>query len=211
LGIGASEYAINKTLLNARKANRLKGLNSERTTLNHDDYAFASEFAATEIRYRTGASVDDIICDPELRSEFDQLASRMAPGHSPLEYRWAMLSIRKAGKRAKWDAAYEMPALSAPTPLFSGAVEEVPSNLGVYLLLEQQRPLYARGVRDVHHGVALHRREEFLPPLLDRLWRPSPDDLLFSYATLPQRKLIRPVEQKIIREKRPLFNIPVAA
>jgi hypothetical protein len=211
LGIQASEYAINKTLLNARKANRLKGLNSERTTLNHDDYAFASEFAATEIRYRTGASVDDIICDPELRSEFDQIASRMAPGHSPLEYRWALLSIRKAGKQVKWEAEYDMPVLSPPTPLFSNAVEDVPPNLGVYLLLEQQRPLYARGVRDVHHGVELHRCEEFLTPLLDRLWRPSPDDLLFSYATLPKRKLVRPVEQKLIREKRPLFNIPVAA
>jgi len=210
LGIEASEYAINKALLNARKANRLKGLHSERTTLNHDDYAFASEFAATEIRYRTGASVDDMICDPELRSEFDQLASKMAPGYSPLEYRWALLSIRKAGQ-AKWEAKYEMPALSSPTRLFSDEVEGVPRNAGVYLLLEQQRPLYVRGARDVHHGVELHRREEFLKPLLDRLWRPSPDDLLFSYATLPQRKLLRPVEQRLIREKRPLFNIPPAA
>jgi len=210
LGIEASEYAINKTLLNARKANRLKGLDSERTMLNHDDYAFASEFAATEIRYRTGASVDDIICDPDLRTEFDHLASSMAPGHSPLEYRWALLSIRKAGKQTKWDAEFEMPVLSIPTPLFSDAVEDVPPDLGVYLLLEKQRPLYARGVRDVHHGVELHRCEGFLTPLLKRLWRPSPDDLLFSYATLPKRNLVRPAEQKLIREKRPLFNIPVA-
>lgn len=212
LGVQASEYTMNKVLLNARKSNRLKGLDSEKTRFNHDEYAFASEFAATEIRYRTGASVDDIICDPELRSEFDQLASKLAPGHSPLEYRWALLSIRKAGRQAaKREAEYDVPPLSPPTRLFSDAVEGVPRNPGVYLLLEQQRPLYARGVRDLHHGVELHRREDFLKPLLERLWRPSPDDLLFSYATLSERKLLRPVEQRLIRERRPLFNIPPAA
>lgn len=211
LHINASEYEINKALLNARKASLLKGLHSEPTRINHDDYAFASEFAATEIRYRTGASVDDIICDPVLRSEFDQLAHKMAPGYSVLQYRWALLSIRKAGQQAKWQAEYDMPVLSPPSRLFSDALDTVPRNPGVYLLLEQQRPLYVRGVRDVHHGVELHRRDEFLEPLIDRLWRPSLDDLLFSYATLPDRKLLRPVEQTLIRERRPLFNISRAA
>ncbi len=211
LDIMASEYEINKALLNARKVGLLKGLHSEPTRLNHDEYAFASEFAATEIRYRTGASVDDILCDPVLRREFDQLACKMAPGFSVLQYRWALLSIRKAGRQARWEAEYEMPVLSFPSPLFSNALDSVPRNPGVYLLFEQERPLYVRGARDVHHGVELHRRDEFLKPLVDRLWRPSSGDLLFSYATLPEQKLVRPVEQRLIRERRPLFNISRAA
>src|ERR1700733_338711 len=66
IGMKASDYAINKRLFNARKNRRLTNLNSARTKKENvtSEIAFASEFAATELRYTTGSSIDDILCNP---------------------------------------------------------------------------------------------------------------------------------------------------
>ena len=39
-----------------------------------------------------------ILCDPILVREFEQIASGIVPGHSPREYRWAALNLRKRRK-----------------------------------------------------------------------------------------------------------------
>ena len=39
--------------------------------------------------------LDQVICDPDLAQEFDNHAARLAPGYTPLEYRWAALGLRK--------------------------------------------------------------------------------------------------------------------
>lgn len=213
LGEHASEYAINKTLLNARKANLLKNLKSKPTRFVHERYVFASEFAATELRYRTGASIDDIICDPALAAEFDAIAIKIAPGFTPLQYRWAMLSVRKAGKskEAKWEPKYEMPRLEDPFPLLSRHFPTLPDERGVYLLLEKSRTLYVHGTRDISRGIELHRQVDFRGVFAECLWDPDPDELLVTFATVPEARLMRPVELRLICERKPLFNIVNAA
>jgi hypothetical protein len=47
--------------------------------------------------------------------------------------------------------------------------------------------------------------------ILDKFWKPNLDNFLVSYAVLPTRKLLKPVERKIIDEKKPIFNVPRAA
>ncbi len=54
-----------------------------------------------------GESVDEVLCDPKLAAEFDRVAADFAPGHSPLQYRWAALKIAQggeAGSRASADS-----------------------------------------------------------------------------------------------------------
>lgn len=213
LGERASEYAINKTLLNARKANLLKNLNSKPTRFDHEQYVFASEFAATELRYRTGASIDDIICDPALAAEFDAIAMKIAPGFTPLRYRWAMLSVRKAGrsKEAKWEPEYEMPHFENPFPLFATHSPALPDERGVYLLQERSRTLYVHGTRSISRGIELHRRVDFRGVFAKYLWDPDPDELLVSFAAVAEAKLMRPIELRLICERKPLFNIVNAA
>lgn len=209
LGEVASDYAVNKTLLNARKNNLLKNLNSIRTTFNHEEYVFASEFAATELRYRTGASIDDIICDPELAAEFDSIAMKIAPGFTPLRYRWALLSVRKAGrsKQTKWEPQYVMPNFEEPVPLLSEQLSALPDDPGVYLLLEKSRTLYVHGTRNLNRGVKFHRHADYRGLFDECLWDPNPDELFVSYATILKKQLVRPVERRLIDERKPLFNI----
>jgi hypothetical protein len=211
LGIQASDYAINKRLMYARKNGYLRGLDSVKTVVNYEDYAFASEFAATELKYKTGASIDDILCDPELASQFDSIARRLAPGYTSFRYRWAILSIRKAGRQAEWKPDYAMPDLVGAFKLMTDPLGYLPEEGGVYLLSERERPLYARSTANIRHGVELHRKPQMFSAVTDIFWQPKVDDFIVRFAVLDSTKLFKPVERKLIEEKRPVFNVPRAA
>ena len=86
LELKVSDYILNKTLLNARKNKLLTGLHSVKTSIDYEDIAFACEFAATELRYKIGVSIDDIVCDPCIAQQFDTIAAKLSPGHKSFEY-----------------------------------------------------------------------------------------------------------------------------
>jgi len=212
--IQGSAYTINKTLLYARKNNYLRGLKSVKTSFDYEDYAFASEFAATELKYRRGASIDDLLCDPGLAAEFDSIAKKLAPGFTSLEYRWAILSIRKAGRHNKLKPDFHMPKFSGRFQLVKDAIERLPLLNGVYILYEREKPLYARSTTSLRQGVEQHRKPQLLAAIVDKLWQPNPDNLLVCFAALPEdspKSLLLPIERKIVEEKRPIFNVPRSA
>jgi hypothetical protein len=212
LGIRASEYAVNKKLLNARKAKLLPDLDSQQTSVNYGKFAFASEFAATKLRYRTGASIDDILCDPELSSEFDAIARKITPGRSVFEYRWAILSIRKAGRSTKLPRTFKMPTFKSGFRLAHDRIERVPEQQGVYLLYERQKLLYTRSTDDLREGIELHRQPSVLEALAEKLWTPNPDELTVDYAAVPQKMgYLRAIERRLVLERHPVFNIPRSA
>lgn len=103
LGLAGTAATLNRSLLNLRKQGGLRGLKSKRSALaNADQYRFAAEMAARFIERRDGVSLDEIIADPELAKEFDQLAERISPGYRPVEYRFAALKlIRRHGRHAR--------------------------------------------------------------------------------------------------------------
>jgi hypothetical protein len=204
-GATASPFAINKALLRARQNGQLSGLNSVRTKIeNLEEIAFAVEFAATELKYRAGASIDDIICDPDLAAQFDTIAMKITPGREPLDYRWAILSIRKAGRNRE---DFRVPELRAHVPLVKGSLNAVPDTTGVFLLSEKERPLYVRGTDHLRHGIELLRKPTAISAMTDKFWKPDFDLLVVNYAVVPKKGLVKPVEQKIIEDKRPIFNV----
>jgi site-specific DNA-methyltransferase (adenine-specific) len=212
IGIRASDYTINKMLFYARKNNYLPGLKSVKTSIDYEEFAFASEFAATELKYKTGATIDDILCDPGLASQFDSIARRLAPGFMPFEYRWAILSIRKAGRHEKLPASFQMPEFKGRFRLVIDPLEKVPDASGVYLLHEKQKLLYARSTEHLRHGVELHRNPKVLRAITEKLWKPNPEDFVVSYAVLLQKKtLLQALEKKIVEERKPIFNVPRSA
>jgi len=219
LDVTASTYRLNKALLYLRKQGLLKGLHSVRTSIDYGDFAFASEFAATELKYRTGASIDDILCDSALSSEFESIARKVMPGFTAFQYRWALLSIRKAGRKAEWRPEYTEPAFSRQVNLVNDSqakladdpLESVPNDSGIYLLCERDRPLYARSTKNLRHGVELHRRPEALSAMTDGFWKPNLDDLIVRFAILPKRQPLRPAELRVIEEKKPIFNVSRSA
>ena len=211
-GIEASDFKINKTLLNARKNKHLTKLGSAKTNVSYGDCAFASEFAATQLRYRTGASIDDILCDPVLASRFDSLARKITPGHTSLEYRWAILSIRKAGRQMKLPDKIKMPIFKTGFRLYKDSLDQIPDKSGIYLLFEKRKLLFAHSTDDIRHEIEIHRNPKVFEAIAEKLWRPDPDHFGIEYATLAQpMSILQAIERKIIEEQHPLFNVPRTA
>ncbi len=208
-GIEASDCRINKTLLNARKNKLLSGLKSEKTSIEYGEFAFASEFAATQLRYKTGASIDDIVCDPNLASQFDAIAREVTPGFSSFEYRWAILSIRKAKRLPE---SYRLPEFTAGFRLLRDPIEQVPDQSGVYLLYEKQKLLYTRSAVNLRHGVELHRNANILKAINDRLWMPDPANFTVDFAAVNQpMTVLQEIVRKLVEERHPVFNVPRSA
>lgn len=208
LGVTESEYVINKSLMAARKAGQLKGLKSKATSVDYSEFAFACEFAATELRYETGASVDDIICHPMLSDRFDAAVRSLSPGHSAFEYRWALLSIRKSGRNS-WKEGFATPVLDKKFGLIRDDIREMPASPGVYLLFDEgSRPLYASHTRSLRQAVAIHRKPAILEAVNRNFWQPNIEQFVFKYTEVEDPKVLRPFEQKVVIDERPIFNIP---
>jgi hypothetical protein len=211
-GIEASDYRINKTLFNARKGRLLTKLHSERTSIDYGEFAFASEFAATQLRYTTGASIDGILCDPKLSSQFDEIAHEVTPGFSSFQYRWAILSIRKAGRHQRLPSSFRLPKLTTGFRLLRDPIEKVPDQSGIYLLYERQKLLYTRSAVDLRHGVELHRNAKILKAINERLWRPDPANFIVDFTTVNRpMSFLQAIERKLVEERHPVFNIPRSA
>ena len=209
IGIEGTDTQINKALLNARKNKKLPDLGSKRYSVPYSEFAFASEFAATQLRYKTGASIDDVLCDPTLARRFDSIATSITPGHTPLDYRWAILSIRKAGRHTKLPASFKMPKFTTGFQLVRDPIERIPEQRGVYLLYEQNKLLYARSTETLRHGVQLHRDPRIIQAITEKLWSPTVNDFHVDYAAVSQpMSYLQAIERRLIEERHPIFNIP---
>ena len=104
-GIGGSAFVWNHFLLNLRKAGKLPKSTKQPeriTTEEMNRYEFASEVAWRLIAVDYRKTLDDILCSPEFAEEFDRLAMEFGPvGVSSLQYRRAVVAIRKRTKQAR--------------------------------------------------------------------------------------------------------------
>jgi hypothetical protein len=111
-----------------------------------EDYRFAAEIAwrLTCERY-PGASLDEILCDPEKSVFFDRTAKRCALTYDPAGCRWAALRLRKASK----DLVQEMKQFHfvvstrdfprRATKWHSCDIESLRGKTGLYLLHNEEK------------------------------------------------------------------------
>ncbi len=196
-------------LLRLRKAGKLPRLDQPPPRAagirDMEQYGFASEIALARIAGdgRQSATVDDILCTPQLAARFDRMAKEFAPGFTPLEYRWAALSLRKrAGawrrqlrtSRADWsrDALPDAIACRHLKP------EQLRGAPGVYVLRSRRRAVYAGSTLDLGARLALHQRL-----LRSAAWREIP---VSSVIVQPVRRERHVLKLKILEWFRPAWN-----
>lgn len=186
LGLAGTARTWNMLLFRLRKAGRLAAIDtSKRTAVPWsacDNYLFASEITLQRmIDSQLAKSLDEILCDPETAVTFDQKAGRLAPGYSPLEYRWAALRLRKEAKKARCRAATLHPPkrLGDASPIAEFDPERAPETSGLYVLSDgPKRKLYVGESTNLRSRLRL----QFGPEQRDAWLEQTPD---LQIQTLP--------------------------
>jgi hypothetical protein len=212
MGIKGNEYLFNKALLHARKTHSLPRLDSVKTSIDYERQAFACEFAATQLKYRTGATIDEMLCDPTSAAEFENIARQITPGLSSFEYRWAILSIRKSGRRQKLPPSFKLPRFKDYFKLTMDPLNRIPEVSGVYLLFENKKMLYVHATDQLRRSVDVHRDPKVLGTIVEKLWQPKFEDFTVRFAIIKAKKsYLQAVEKKVVEKYRPVFNVPRSA
>lgn len=203
----------NQTLFMLRKSGRLidvpTSMRSEIRWEECDPYLYGSEIAWRLLVDRGCDGLDEILCDPELVSEFDRVAMALAPGFTAWQYRWAALKLRKERKVSRTRAEMlELPEFSASHGVDESLWRVLPDAPAVYLVSTDLdgTVLYA--------GVTLRIRDrarrQFAAAALG-WWREQAgtDALQFRFAITPANTsdlLARQVA--VVNSWQPRLNLP---
>ncbi len=212
LGLTGSAATLNRSLINLRKQGNLPGRKSKRTSFSDEgDYRFAAEMAIRFLERRDGISLDAIICDPALAAEFDSIATQLAPGYSPLQYRWAALNLRKMNRLKPELLARVAPPISVHVMQIKDIeVDCVPSQQGLYMFFTSAQVLYIGEAENLHKRLKKHLEHSDNKGLARWMWEYGIDDLRVEIQILESdtaTKVRCALETELIRSRSPLFNV----
>jgi hypothetical protein len=203
----------NRKLINARKAGLLKGIKSNKRTSfpSEDEYRYASEIAIRHLQRKLDVTLDDIICDPLLVEEFDQIAVSICPGFSVLEYRWAALNLRKSSNLKPELLSHVV----RPTGVSFGSVRnlsfsELPSSQGLYLFFGGKQTLYVGEATSLRRRIEKHLDHSDNRELARWFWENGFTDVNLEIHELPNdtsTKVRRALESELINSRHPVFNV----
>ncbi len=152
--------AWNRLLLRIRKAGKLpKGERAQKrlSSAAMDPFSAGSEVAMQLLSLDYGLTLDDILCSPQAAAEFDRLAAQFSEGHTPLEYRWAAVAIRKRAKKSRALATAEFQDwLTKPLPRavpLERCLSAKHERPGVYVVLSDDGPIYVGETLDIKSRV----------------------------------------------------------
>ena len=167
--IPGTQAERNRFLFRIRKSGKLKhaGIEtSKRTAFDWEDidpFLFASEIAWRRVsELYANAGLDEILCDPRLATQFDDIAASSAAGYSSLEYRWAALKLRKQGSLGR-KRATEMSVKKFKEqdwfPFDDLNVTELGSQPGLYAICFKDDFLYAGETSNMRARLGLQLSE----------------------------------------------------
>lgn len=209
LGLSGTDFELNWTLYGARKSGLMSDLPKTKsyTVSETDEFDYASELAVRHLQLTKDVSLDRIICDPDLAEEFDRYAMRLAPGFTPLQYRWVALGLRKAGRLRKELAGKVLiPTLEPVGGIAQLKTSSLPKTAGLYLFSSQKQPVFLSHTDDLQHRLERHLDVSKALGLPDWLWDKGPLDL--SVAAMPGvlKGLRQVAELALVKDLQPILN-----
>jgi site-specific DNA-methyltransferase (adenine-specific) len=228
LGLQASDAFLNRRLLSIRK--NIKRYNKHGITIkpstksqSHPSIvpqsAHVIEFALVRLRYRYGASIDDILIDPTLADQFEGLASKIAPGLSSEDLRLGALYIRKTRYLARsdlpriqsLDVRVVERALSEPVSLVELKVADVPLSPGLIELKEGDKYLYVSRNEELRPTAKQFQSGKAFELVANGFWKPDLEAITLQYAPGDKIEGVGTGlwERRLIHDRDPVFNWPV--
>jgi site-specific DNA-methyltransferase (adenine-specific) len=209
-GLQEPPVELNRKLLNTRKRAGLPRSIHRTAPRNQDAFAFAAEIAIRSLERKYGTTLDRVLCDPELATEFDGVATAIAPGFTSLEYRWAALGLRKTNRlKPEILGRVVQGTVYGPVSATDLDVAKIPRDQGLYILTARERVLYVGEAKDLRSRLKKHFDHSDNKLLAQYLWAAGRDNLLVEYHVLPPStatKVRKAMELELIRSRRAEFN-----
>ncbi|MCA9199973.1 MAG: GIY-YIG nuclease family protein, partial [Planctomycetales bacterium] len=213
------EFDCNWTLLNLRKAGALSDAKvTRRRRDNSATYRHAAEIAARMMEDRHRCSTDRILCDPQLRQDFDQAAAAIAPKVDAYLLRKAAFGLRKARQLrpelvtriADWGRKVTVHSLAD----LRADMTLVPQQPGIYIFRDQTGYLYVGEAKDLRERLATHLDESDRQSLASYLNTHGPQNnvqieihAFDANSKAKQVRIRRAYESELIRSRQPRFNV----
>lgn len=204
IGLTGTDFDLNWKLFNGRKNTYFADLPRTRnyTASRKDEFEFSSEMAIRYVQERVrthehrDVALDRIICDPDLAAEFDKVADRLAPGFSPLEYRWVALGVRKAaGRYSRKAKTINFPNFEFLGTTTSVRPSKIPTDQGMYFFRCGDKPLFIGETANLRQRIAKHFESGGSTGIPDWLYH-SPDNAIsLGVVATP---MVSPTDRKII-------------
>jgi predicted GIY-YIG superfamily endonuclease len=214
----ASVFDLNWQLYNLRK--QPPGIGKVATVKrhdNHDDYIHASEIAARHMEDRHGLTIDQVLCDPHMRREFDAVAQAIVPGVSVYLLRKAALKLRKnrqlrpelMKRVADWGTTVRM----YPAEELRKKPDLIPRLPGIYIFRDRTGYLYIGEAGNLRGRVEKHLDHSDRKAVARYLWEHRYTDLIIEMHVFRKdsegnkSKPRKAYEADLIRSRKPRLNI----
>lgn len=183
------------------------------------EFAHVIEFALVRLRYKYGASIDDILLDPALGEEFEKLANELAPNLSSQQLRLGALYFRKTRHLKKadiqriqaLDVSNIEQELSRPVTLNELDVDAIPASSGIIEVREKERYLYIARNTDLRPAAGQFRCGRAFESVSNGFWKPDPGIITIQFAAGSSiaGTSISTWERRLIHDLEPVFNWPM--
>lgn len=228
LGLSSSDALLGRRLITVRKnSSRYEkhGITISPATKTEPhvsivpQYAHVIEFVLVKLRYRYGASIDDILLDRKLGEMFETQASSLAPGVSAVDLRLGALYIRKTRnfskhnreKIASLDVGLIERALTERLSLVKVKPQSIPEAPGLLEVMDMDRYLYISRNECLRPAVEQFRTGKAFDLVANGFWTPRLENITVQVVagTKVEGVGINLWERRLIHDREPVFNWPI--
>lgn len=212
----ASMEELNWTLLNLRKAGKLKSNVTKRRKDNHDQYRHLAEIAARTVQDKHKVTTDRIMCNETMRAEFDEQAKLLAKDVDVYLMRKAAFGLRK-NRRLKPElvlriADWGREISVRPASELVKELDSIPETPGIYIFRDSSGYLYVGESKNLRERLAKHLDESDRESLSNYLQENGIDEITIEIHAFPKDSRAKKVsvrrayESELIASRKPRFN-----
>jgi hypothetical protein len=183
------------------------------------EHAPVVEFSLVRLRYRYGASIDEILIDPVMGEEFEKMANEFLPGLSSIVLRQTALTLRKTrflpkGRQRELTRLRASRLESQWSPFQSLAavdISAIPKTPGIVEVREARRELYVSRNDDLHGVMRILAERQAISIMGSPFWHPNSNEIeaRFIPETSTNPAMLEQWELKLLAEQKPIFNWPI--
>ncbi|MCY2954584.1 MAG: hypothetical protein NTU53_21860 [Planctomycetota bacterium] len=214
-GADTTQAEMNRCLNNLRKQGQLSKYPTTRRKQpdpQRQKYEHLVLNAARLIERQYSTTIDEIVCNPATRTEFDTLMQMLYPDISLFEARYTVLSLRKSSRLKPEPLNRFLAATGAailPIRKVEASLSSVPTRPGLYLFFDETMTLYIGEADSLQRRIGDHCSTWTFRELVRLISQGKRSEAFLAYYVLTQetgKRTLRDAETELIRSRNPEHN-----